>query len=119
MADIHIPTKLRRPISVLRRPAKSVLPPGVGGEPLPSTPILIRNSKIRLAAGDPIRYQKAAWKTKKGSHVWKTLEITIPRPVVEVAGLEEGMTMVVEGYKDGVVRMFPAGDAMSREEELI
>jgi hypothetical protein len=106
--------------SRLRRPMKSVLPPdATNPHHLPAVPVILRNAKLRLAAGDPVKYQRKAWKTKHRPETWKTLEITIPKEVAEVAGLEEGMTMVCEGYAGGTIRMFPAGDCMSRDEEII
>lgn len=50
---------------------------------------------------------------------WETLEVTIPREICEICGYEAGMTVCLEAYVNGRIRMFPAGDLMSREEELL
>jgi hypothetical protein len=50
---------------------------------------------------------------------WRSLEITIPRDIVELTGVEAGITMCVEAYVDGRIRIFPAGDLMSREDATV
>lgn len=84
----------------------------------PDRPLLIRPTKLRFA-----RNLKSQIKTKRHTNPrvyrWQTMEITIPMEIVEVTGLEAGMTMVIEGYRDGRIRMYPAGDVVSREERLI
>jgi hypothetical protein len=46
------------------------------------------------------------------------MEITIPREIAEVTGVEAAMTMCIEGYADGRIRIFPAGDLMSKGEPI-
>lgn len=93
-------------------PAHTTLPPldpNAGG---PDRPVLMRLAKLRYA----YRVQKAR---KKGNVVHTSALITIPKDILEVTGLEVGMTIMIEGYRDGRVRMFPAGDMVSREDKLV
>jgi len=104
---------ITRPI--LRRPAKAVLPPDVVDGGTPDRPILMRQSVLR--------YAYRARKIWKGKPVkdgwWQSLIVGVPREIIETAGWEPGMTLVMEAYVDGRVRMYPAGDVVSREEELV
>jgi hypothetical protein len=45
--------------------------------------------------------------------------LTIPREVALATGMEAGMTVVMEGYADGRVRVFPAGDLVTRSESEV
>ena len=100
------------PPSPAARAAKTVTPPldpNAGG---PDRPVLMRMAKLRYA----YRIRKPR---KKGMVVHTSALITIPKEILEVSGIEVGMTMMIEGYRDGRVRMFPAGDMMSREDQLV
>lgn len=103
--------------SITSRPAKSIIPPDVVDGGPPDKPILVRTSTLRYAAT-----YKQLMRPKKSRGVgyqWNTLEITIPREIIEAAGWEQGMTICVEAYVDGRLRLFPAGDVLSRVEEEI
>jgi putative transposase len=65
------------------------------------------------------------WKGKrsrKGTGFEQPLQSHQHREIVEVTGVEAvaaGITMCVEGYVDGRIRIFPAGDLLSREDEIL
>jgi hypothetical protein len=111
--------RIHRPLhSITARPAKSIIPPDVVDGGLPVRPVLVRQSKLRYATYSSQKPTKAS-ELSKPEYVWKTLEITIPREIVESSGWEAGMTVCMESYVDGRIRMFPAGDVMERDEEQI
>ena len=107
------------------RTAKSTIPPDVAaGQPpgvAPARPILLRMVTLRFNVNPNTPHAQSRARLGKGEPMnrWMALEVTVPRAVVEVAGWEPGMTICVEAYTDGRVRMYPAGDMMSREEEMI
>lgn len=111
---------------IVRRAAKSILPPDVV-DGASDRPILVRNSRVRYACGrTPKGKIKMALPRGLGpgrvpvlGPKWETLEITIPREIAEISGYEAGMTVCLEAYVDGRIRMFQAGDILSREEELL
>jgi hypothetical protein len=108
------------PKSITRRPAKSIIPPDIVDGGPPDRPAIVRQTKLRYASTWHKHKQTAAsasWIKKP--HVWRTVEIVVPREIVEVAGWTEGMTLCMEGYVDGRVRVFPAGDILNREEEMV
>jgi hypothetical protein len=106
-----------RPLrSITRRPAKSIIPPDVVDGGPPDRPILVRTAVIRYAAPPAMRQKTGHG---KAPHQWQTIEISIPREIAEIVGWEAGMTICQEAYVDGRIRMFPAGDLLSREEENI
>jgi hypothetical protein len=45
--------------------------------------------------------------------------VTIRRELLDVSGIEVGATMILEAYADGIIRMFLAGDLMSRGDEMV
>ena len=109
-----------------RRPAKSIIPPDVV-DGVSDRPVLVRNTRIRYAAGreQSIKNQISK-KVRVGARgvpklgpKWETIEVTIPREIAEIAGYEAGMTVCMEAYVDGRIRMFTAGDILSREDELL
>lgn len=102
--------------SIIRRPARSVLAPDTVDGPS-GPPVMLRFAKIRYANPPAIKLPAKAW--RKPGHTWNSLEIVIPREIAEIAGFEAGMTLCMEVYGDSRVRMFPAGDVMSRDEEAI
>ena len=101
---------------IIRRPAKSILPPDVVDGGPPDRPILVRHGTVRYAATYTPLTVKA---NHRYDRKWKSIEVTIPREIAETAGWEAGMTICFEAYVDGRVRLFPAGDVLSREEEQI
>ena len=86
--------------------------PPVDGSGVPERPVLVRLSTLRYS------YYKRV-KRIRGERVNSSAIITIPHEIMEVAGVQPGVTMVVEGYAKGIIRIFPAGDIMNREEEMI
>ena len=70
----------------------------------------------RFAASPAMRKLKG---NRKSPSQWQTIEISIPREIAEIAGWEVGMTIAQEAYGDGRIRMFPAGDLMSKEDAEI
>jgi hypothetical protein len=102
----RISTVKRSPV---KRPARTIIPPDVVDGAPPERPILVRTVTLR---------QAGAWKKAKPTW-WKMLEITIPREVIETTGLEAGMTMQMEAYRNGRIRMYPAGDILNREDEQL
>jgi hypothetical protein len=102
--------------SVTRRPAKAILPPDVVDGGPPDRPIIVRISKVRFAASPAMRKLKG---NRKSPSQWQTIEISIPREIAEITGWEVGMTIAQEAYTDGRIRMYPAGDVLSREDAEI
>jgi hypothetical protein len=101
------------------RTPKSILPPidlPAGG---PDRPVLVRVVKLRYAANSNAANGKTTRTRASGPAGWRSMEITIPREIAEVTGIEAGMTMCVEGYVDGRVRIFPAGDLLSRDDTTV
>ena len=110
----------RRPSrSILRRPAKSILPPDVVDGGPPDRPVLVRQAKLRYNRPNVTVQALRNYRKRFPDHQWRPVEITIPREIIETAGWEPDMTICMEAYVDGRVRMFPAGDRLSREEELL
>ena len=79
-------------------------------------PVLVRVVRIRRSAYSE---RVKARHSQSSFDRWVSLEITIPREIAEVAGLEAGATMCLEAYSDGRVRLYAAGDLMSREDKMI
>src|SRR5208337_1285175 len=105
--------------AIARSAAKSLLPP-FPADPIsgnPDKPVLTRTSTLRYQRS-PNRVASRSIR-RGGGPAWIPLAVTIPREIVEAAGFEAGMTMIVEGYKDGRIRIFPAGDMVSREDSLV
>lgn len=94
-----------------------MIPPDVVDGGQEGRPVLVRNSKLRYATSAKQRTYKTKTGQKYGN--WLTIEVTIPREIVEITGWEVGMTLCMEAYVDGRIRVFPAGDVLSREEEKI
>ena len=106
--------------SVPRRQPKSFIPPDVVDGKVSSRPAIVRQAKLRYAAKylPPTKTRKAS-KNFQPAHQWKSLEITLPRAVVEVAGLEPEMMIQMEAYVGGWVRLYAAGDVITREDEMV
>src|SRR5208337_444147 len=108
------------PPAIARSAAKSLLPPTT---PLDSVsgsldkPVLTRTSTLRYQRSPNRGVSRSI--RRGGGPAWIPLAVTIPREIVEAAGFEAGMTMIVEGYKDGRIRIFPAGDMVSREDAMV
>ncbi len=100
------------------RTVKSMPPDVVDGAP-PDRPVLIRMVRLRYASNSQAAREKGTHNRDGRPAAWRSLEITIPREIVEVTGVEAGITMCLEGYVDGRIRIFPAGDLMSREDEMV
>jgi hypothetical protein len=106
--------------SPYRRQPKSVIPPDVVDGQVQGRPAIMRQARLRFAAKyHPGNKTRKASKHAPKPHEWKPLEISIPREVVESAGWEQGMMINMESYVDGRIRMYPAGDVLTREEEMI
>jgi hypothetical protein len=94
------------------------MPPDVVDGGLPDRPVLIRMVRMRYASNSRAAKKKRTHDRVDGPATWRSLEITIPREIAEVTGVEAGITMCVEGYVDGRIRIFPAGDLVSREDAM-
>ena len=111
----------RRPIIARRAQSAAIMPPPpVPGEP--ETPTLIRLVKLRIGRSLN-KISERVPRIKPNPHPDREqrplLVVTIPQDIVELGGLGHGMNMVLEGYRDGRIVMFPAGDLMSREDSMI
>lgn len=74
-------------------------------------PIVVRMAKLR-----PV--YKRLYRTKlRGQTPEVAAVVGISRDVMKVTGLEPGSMMIVEGYADQTIRLFPAGDAVTRNED--
>jgi hypothetical protein len=76
----------------------------------PNRPIAIRTARLRYVYGNKVKKHNGRLQD------WYPVIITLPRDIMESAGLEVGMTLVVEGYADGRVRMFPAGERLGKDD---
>ena len=99
-----------------RRPSKYTLPPDVVDGAPPTPPVFIRLAKVRYATS---ARQRSLTGSGKSPSQWQSIEVNIPREIAEVTGIEAGMTLCLEAYADGRVRMYPAGDILSRDEEAV
>ncbi len=85
----------------------------------PDKPILIRQSMVtRVRSPNKIK-SSPGYYARTRQAMDNVVKITIPRDCIEVSGLELGMTVVIEAYRDGRLRIFPAGDVTRKEDELI
>jgi hypothetical protein len=115
-------TPIRR--NVRARATKTIIPPSVAAEMAPEgpmgKPILLRLVRLRYNNNPHTPYARALAKMGKGEplHRWRAIEITVPKEAIEITGWEAGMTICIEIYRDSL-RMYTAGDVVSREEELI
>jgi hypothetical protein len=98
---------------------KSIMPPDVVDGGPPDRPVLVRVVKLKYASNSQAARERGARNRDGRPAAWRSLEITIPREIVEVTGVEAGMSMCLEGYVDGRVKIFPAGDLMSREDAMV
>ena len=106
--------------SPYRRQPKSIIPPDVVDGQVQGRPVIMRQNRLRYASKyHPGSKTRKARKNLQKPHEWKTVEITLPREVVESAGWEVGMMINMESYVDGRIRMYPAGDVVPAEEEMV
>jgi hypothetical protein len=103
------------PAPAAYRTAKSITPSDVVDGGPPDRPVLIRTVRLRYASNSQSAREKGTRNRDGRPATWRSLEITIPREIVEVTGVEAGITMCVEGYVDGRIRIFPAVDLVSKE----
>jgi hypothetical protein len=92
------------------------------GPPDIDRPVVIRSAVIRYQRTRNKSEVKRSFNkttTKTGEPFWMPLMLTIPREVALATGMEAGMTVVMEGYADGRVRVFPAGDLVTRSESEV
>ena len=91
-------------------------------------PLLVRTGLLRYAYKDKDskgnkfgdKYRKSLAKSRKVINPrWMSICVTIPREIIEVCGLEQGMTMVIAGYLNRKVVIYPAGDVMKAEDLMI
>ena len=107
------------PAATASRTAKPILPPidlATGG---PDRPVLIRTVKLRYASNSQAAQETGTRNRDGRPAAWQSLEITIPREIAEVTGVGAGITMCIEGYVDGRIRIFPAGDLVTREDAIV
>jgi len=102
--------------SYTRRPAKSIIPPDVVDGGPPDRPVIVRLAKVRYATS---ARQRSLTRAGKSPSQWQSIEVNIPREIAESTGIEAGMMLCMEAYADGRIRLFPAGDILSRDEERV
>ena len=78
--------------------------------------MIVRLAKVRYATS---ARQRSLTRAGKSPSQWQSIEVNIPREIAESTGIEAGMMLCMEAYADGRIRLFPAGDILSRDEERV
>lgn len=82
-------------------------------------PTLVRVMRLRYARTSYHMKLRKMNRLKGGGSAWNSLEITIPKEICEVTGIGAGVSLCMEAYGDGRIRMYPAGDVLNAEDASI